>query len=350
MLESKCPLPLSSLPAKELCPAIKWLFHTLSRLHPWTLPAFISPLTRALNSLWNWKREEKQIIFTHSNLPACLAHVCSAQLPVTNFSSLTVDSLLWGPLPPWIWGLCSLSHPCSFLLPQFPSHWSFSPYPEVQLPSQEKGCSRGPFIYCCFFASLKGLFPKRPGSTCSLRFPWSGGLASLLRLGFLDPPHPPTHSRYWQAPLARSSHEFSALFLTFQQCRTQWPHCSSGSSFFFWLLRCDFCIFLLLFWGFPGGSEGKASACNAGDLGSISGLGRSPGEGNGHLPGTLAWRIPCTEEPGVSSIHGVSKSQTGLSNFTLTLFLSLGPLCWLNLSSACRFWAPQGPSPQLFYF
>ena len=33
--------------------------------------------------------------------------------------------------------------------------------------------------------------------------------------------------------------------------------------------------------GFPGGSEDKASACNAGDLGSIPGLGRSPGEGNG---------------------------------------------------------------------
>ena len=34
-------------------------------------------------------------------------------------------------------------------------------------------------------------------------------------------------------------------------------------------------------WGFPGGSEVKASACNAGDLGSIPGSGRSPGEGNG---------------------------------------------------------------------
>ena len=33
---------------------------------------------------------------------------------------------------------------------------------------------------------------------------------------------------------------------------------------------------------FPGGSEVKASACNAGDLGSIPGLGRSPGEGNGN--------------------------------------------------------------------
>ena len=36
------------------------------------------------------------------------------------------------------------------------------------------------------------------------------------------------------------------------------------------------------FFGFPGGSEDKASACNAGDLGSIPGLGRSPGEGNGN--------------------------------------------------------------------
>ena len=33
--------------------------------------------------------------------------------------------------------------------------------------------------------------------------------------------------------------------------------------------------------GFPGGSDGKASACNEGDLGSIPGSGRSPGEGNG---------------------------------------------------------------------
>ena len=35
-------------------------------------------------------------------------------------------------------------------------------------------------------------------------------------------------------------------------------------------------------WGFPDGSDGKESACNAGDLGSIPGLGRSSGEGNGN--------------------------------------------------------------------
>ena len=41
------------------------------------------------------------------------------------------------------------------------------------------------------------------------------------------------------------------------------------------------------------GSDGKESACNAGDPGLIPGLGRSPGEGNGFV-----WRIPWTEEPG----------------------------------------------------
>ena len=34
--------------------------------------------------------------------------------------------------------------------------------------------------------------------------------------------------------------------------------------------------------GFPGGSDGKESVCNAGDMSSISGSGRSPGEGNGN--------------------------------------------------------------------
>ena len=42
----------------------------------------------------------------------------------------------------------------------------------------------------------------------------------------------------------------------------------------------------------PGGSEGKASACNVGDLGSIPGLGRSPGEGNGN-----PLQYSCLENP-----------------------------------------------------
>ena len=44
--------------------------------------------------------------------------------------------------------------------------------------------------------------------------------------------------------------------------------------------------------GFPGGAEGKDSVCNAGDLSSILGLGRSPGEGNGN-----ALHYSCLENP-----------------------------------------------------
>ena len=51
-------------------------------------------------------------------------------------------------------------------------------------------------------------------------------------------------------------------------------------------------------WGFLGGSEGKVSVCNVGDLGSIPGLGRSPGEGMAVQSSILAWRIPWMEEPG----------------------------------------------------
>ena len=53
-----------------------------------------------------------------------------------------------------------------------------------------------------------------------------------------------------------------------------------------------------LIWGIPGGSEGKASACDVGDPGSIPGSGRSPGERMAIHSSILAWRIPGTEEPG----------------------------------------------------
>ena len=71
--------------------------------------------------------------------------------------------------------------------------------------------------------------------------------------------------------------------------------------------------------GFPGGSEVKASACNAGDLGSIPGSGRSPGEGNGNPP-----QYSCPENPmdgGArwATVHGVTKSRTRLRDFTFTV-------------------------------
>ena len=53
--------------------------------------------------------------------------------------------------------------------------------------------------------------------------------------------------------------------------------------------------------GFPDGSAGKESACNAGDTGDVGlipGSGRSPGEGNAAHSSVLAWRILGTREPG----------------------------------------------------
>ena len=50
--------------------------------------------------------------------------------------------------------------------------------------------------------------------------------------------------------------------------------------------------------GFSGGSDGKESDCNAGDSGSVPGLGRSAGEGNATHSSILAWSISWTEEPG----------------------------------------------------
>ena len=49
-----------------------------------------------------------------------------------------------------------------------------------------------------------------------------------------------------------------------------------------------------VFLGFPCDLAGKESACNTGDLGSIPGLGRSPGEGKATHSSILAWRIPWT--------------------------------------------------------
>ena len=69
---------------------------------------------------------------------------------------------------------------------------------------------------------------------------------------------------------------------------------------------------------FPGGSEGKASAGDVEDPGSIPGSGRSPGEGNGN-----SLQYSCLEnlmDRGAwwATVHGVTKSQTRLNDYTHT--------------------------------
>ena len=87
--------------------------------------------------------------------------------------------------------------------------------------------------------------------------------------------------------------------------------------------------------GFPGGSAGEESPCNAGDLGLIPGLGRSPGEGNGYpLQGSgLEDSMDCV-------VHGVTKSWTQLSDFHI--------FCWANWCPLCvwKDWRLKGHSPR----
>ena len=71
--------------------------------------------------------------------------------------------------------------------------------------------------------------------------------------------------------------------------------------------------------GFPGASDLKVSAWNVEDLGSVPGSGRSPGEGNGS-----PLQYSCLENPmdggiWLTTVHGVAKSQTPLSDFAFTI-------------------------------
>ena len=68
--------------------------------------------------------------------------------------------------------------------------------------------------------------------------------------------------------------------------------------------------------GFPGGSHGKESACNVGDLGSVPGLGRSVEEGMATDSSILAWKIPRPEEPGglqSTGLQGVGHDRINLA-------------------------------------
>ena len=62
--------------------------------------------------------------------------------------------------------------------------------------------------------------------------------------------------------------------------------------------------------GFPGGSDSKESACKAGDLGLIPGLGRSPGEGNGYPLQDSGLENSMDQGAWQTTAHGVTKSQT----------------------------------------
>ena len=66
--------------------------------------------------------------------------------------------------------------------------------------------------------------------------------------------------------------------------------------------------------GFPGGSDGKESTCNAEDLGLIPGLGRSPGGGHSNPLQYSCLENSMDREASWATVCGVTKSQTRLSN------------------------------------
>ena len=84
--------------------------------------------------------------------------------------------------------------------------------------------------------------------------------------------------------------------------------------------------------GFLGGSDGKASAHNAGDPDSIPGWGRSPGEGNGNLLQYSCLENSMNGGAWWATVHGVAKSRTRLSNFT-----SLQRLDKIDVIFKCNF-------------
>ena len=101
----------------------------------------------------------------------------------------------------------------------------------------------------------------------------------------------------WTPGCKEPSHDFACMFpwskaglWQFLQLHMPWFLCSTKDSFSFEVKYNSL--------GFPAGSHGIESACNAGDPGSIPASWRSSGEENGTHSSILVWRIPWTGEPG----------------------------------------------------
>ena len=77
--------------------------------------------------------------------------------------------------------------------------------------------------------------------------------------------------------------------------------------------------------GFPGGSDGKESACNARDLGSITGSGRSPGGGNGNPLQYSCLEISINRVAYRATVHGVTNQSDMTEWLTLSLHYLLSP-------------------------
>ena len=102
----------------------------------------------------------------------------------------------------------------------------------------------------------------------------------------------------------------------------------------------------MLFLGLPQWLKGEESACSAGDVGSVSGSGRSPGEGNGNPVQYSCLGVPWTEEPGgLRSVgrHGVGPDRSHWARGTDAVPEEAALLFWYfypGQRKHCREWAP----------
>ena len=88
--------------------------------------------------------------------------------------------------------------------------------------------------------------------------------------------------------------------------------------------------------GFPGGSEVKVPACNLGNLGSIPGSGRFPGEGNVNPLQYSCLENPMDRGAWWATVHEVAKSQTRLSDFTFTFTFRIDWFCLLTVQGTLK--------------
>ena len=92
--------------------------------------------------------------------------------------------------------------------------------------------------------------------------------------------------------------------------------------------------------GFPGGWAGKESTCNEGDLGSIPGLGRSPGKGKGYPLQYSCLENSMDRGTWQATVHGVAKSWIQLSDFTFTFHFHALEKAMATLSSVLAWRIP----------
>ena len=172
------------------------------------------------------------------------------------------------------------------------------------------------FIY----ASLeKSKIPKwkRHLLSCVQLFatPWPIGCQAPLSIEF-------SRQEYW------SGLPFPSLRGSSKRRDQTWVSCIASRFFTIWVIwaqnlkkkkkRVKYSIDHFVYWlmSFPGGSDSKESACNAGDLSSIPRSGRCPGEGNSYPLQYSCLENPMDRRPWQATVHGITKSRTWLSDFT----------------------------------